>query len=155
MKLGSGIAPVPRYLRAGVTVGLGTDGAGSNNTLDILREVRASALLHKVHGEPTAVTAQEALWMATRGSARALGQKDLGKLSVGSLADIILLNFAQPHLTPGGRIVSDLVYAAYSRDVDTVIVQGQVLLRHGALTTLDEERIRANVNESAQRLFNC
>lgn len=153
MKLGSGIAPVPRYLDAGVTVALGTDGAGSNNTLDVLREVRAAALLHKVQGDPTAVSAPQALQMATREGAQALGQPDLGTLEVGKLADVVLLDFDKSHLTPGGRVVSDLVYAAYASDVDTVIVHGDILLRHGQLTTLDEGYIRAKVNESAQRLF--
>lgn len=153
MKLGSGIAPVPAYLDAGVTVALGTDGAGSNNTLDVLREVRAAALLHKVGGDPTLVNAPQALGFATRGGAAALRVPDLGQLAVGHLADVTLLNFTGAHLTPSGREVSDLVYAAYASDVDTVIVHGQVLLRHRALTTLDEERIRAKVNESAQRLF--
>ncbi|MHB9134009.1 MAG: amidohydrolase family protein [Armatimonadota bacterium] len=153
MKLGSGIAPVPAFLDAGVTVALGTDGAGSNNTLDVLREVRAAALLHKVGGDPTAVSAAQALHMATRGGAAALHLSELGSLQVGKLADIILVNFDQPHLSPSGRVVSDLVYAAYGRDVDTVIVHGKVLLRGGKHTTLDVERIMAKVNESAHRLF--
>jgi len=153
MKLGSGIAPVPAYLDADVIVGLGTDGAGSNNTLDILREVRGAALLHKVHGDPTAIAASEALFMATRGGAAAMRQPDLGSLEIGKIADIALLNFQQPHLAPRGRIISDLVYAAYASDVDTVIVHGKVLMRGRQLLTLDEARIRAKVNESAQRLF--
>jgi len=153
MKLGSGIAPVPALLNAGVTVGLGTDGAGSNNTLDIMREMRLTALLHKVGGDPTAVSAPQALHMATRGGALALNLPDLGALEAGTLADIILLDFDKPHLTPAGRVVSDLVYAAYGSDVDTVIVHGQVLMEGRKLLTLDEERIRAKVNESARRLF--
>lgn len=153
MKLGSGIAPVPAFLDAGVTVGLGTDGAGSNNTLDVLREVRAAALLHKVHGDPTAISAPEALLMATHGSAAALHLPDLGSLEIGKIADITLLDFNKPHLIPENRIISDLVYAAYASDVDTVIVHGQVVMRNRKLLTLDEERIRAKVNESARRLF--
>jgi 5-methylthioadenosine/S-adenosylhomocysteine deaminase len=153
MKLGSGIAPVPAYLNAGIRVGLGTDGAGSNNTLDIMREMRLTALLHKVGGDTTAVSAPEALHLATRGGALALNQPELGTLKAGMLADIILFDFDQPHLTPAGRAVSDLVYAAYSSDVDTVIVHGQVLMEGRKLLTLDEERIRAKVNESAARLF--
>ncbi|HEY3380048.1 MAG TPA: amidohydrolase [Armatimonadota bacterium] len=153
MKLASGIAPVPRYLQAGVTVGLGTDGAGSNNTLDLLREVRTAALLHKVHGDPTAVSAWEAVSLATRGSARALGLSGLGVLEPGALADVVLLDFNKSHLTPAHRAVSHLAYAAYASDVDTVIVHGQVLLRHGQLLGMDEARIRAKVNESAHRLF--
>jgi len=154
MKLGSGISPIPRMLQAGVTVGLGTDSAGSNNTLDMLREVRMAALLHKVHGDPTAVTALEALTLATRGSAQAMRlDAQLGSLQPGKLADVILIDFNKPHLTPGNRVVSDLVYAAYASDVDTVIVHGKVLMRARLLLTLDEERIRAKVNEAARRLF--
>ena len=154
MKLGSGIAPVPRMVQAGVTVGLGTDSAGSNNTLDLLREVRMAALLHKVHGAPTALNALEALTLATRGSAQAMRlDEHLGSLTVGKLADVILLDFNKPHLTPGQRVISDLVYAAYASDVDTVIVHGKVLMRGRQLLTLDEEWIRAKVEESAERLF--
>ncbi|HEY3416687.1 MAG TPA: amidohydrolase [Armatimonadota bacterium] len=153
MKLGSGIAPVSAYLDAGVTVALGTDGAGSNNTLDVLHEARTAALLHKVSGDPTALNAQQAITMATRHGAKALHLPELGTLEVGKLADIILLNFDQPHLTPAKRITSDLVYAASGRDVDTVIVHGQVLLRAGQWTSLDVAQIQAKVNASARRLF--
>ena len=153
MKLGSGIAPVPALLEAEVVVGLGTDGAGSNNTLDVLREVRAAALLHKVNGDPAALNAAQALALATRGGAAALRLPELGSLEVGKLADITLLDFAQPHLTPEGRVLSNLVYAAYASDVDTVIVHGEVLMEHRRLLTLDEPRIRARVNEAVKRLF--
>jgi 5-methylthioadenosine/S-adenosylhomocysteine deaminase len=154
MKLGSGMALVAEYLRAGVTMGLGTDGAGSNNTLDILREARAAALLAKVGGDPTAVPAAQALAMATRDGARALHRTDIGVLEPGRLADIALLDFTAPHLTPSeGREVSHLVYAAGGADVDTVVVHGQVLMRGRRLLGLDEPRIRAHVCESAQRLF--
>lgn len=154
MKLGSGMAPVADYLRVGVTVGLGTDGAGSNNTLDLLREARAAALLAKVSGDPTAVPALQALAMATRDGARALHRNDIGVLAPGRLADIALLDFTAPHLTPAeGREVSHLVYAAGGADVDTVIVHGDVRMRGRQLLGMDEARIRAHVRESAQRLF--
>lgn len=153
MKLASGIAPVPAFLEAGATVALGTDGAGSNNTLDVFREVRQAALLHKVHGDATAVTAPQALWMATRGGAAALGQRDLGSLESGKLADLILLDFTAPHLTPSGRVLSHLVYAAAGADVETVIVHGEVVMAERRLLTLDLARIRARVNEAAARLF--
>ena len=153
LKLGSGIAPVPALLDAGVTVGLGTDGAGSNNTLDVLREVRLAALLHKAGGDATLVNAAQALAMATRNGAAALRLADVGTLEVGKLADIILLDFTRPHVTPRGREVSNLVYAAYGSDVDTVLVHGEVLMEGRRLLTLDEARIRAKVNEAAARLF--
>ncbi len=154
MKLGSGIAPVPALLRAGVPVALGSDGAGSNNTLDILREVRQAALLHKVGGDTTAVNAVQALRMATGGGAAALGHHDIGVLAPGKLADITLLDFQAPHLQPSaGRQQSHLVYAAGGHDVDTVIVHGKVLLRHRELTTLDEKMIFGKVTEITRRLF--
>ncbi|HOF89815.1 MAG TPA: amidohydrolase [Armatimonadota bacterium] len=154
MKLGSGIAPVSAYLDAGVTVGLGTDGAGSNNTLDLLRAAHLAALLAKVGGDPTALPAGQALALATRDGARALHRDDLGVLAPGTLADIALLDFTAPHLAPTeGREISHLVYAARGADVETVIVHGRVLLRGRRLLALDEARIRARVRESAQRLF--
>lgn len=155
MKLGSGIAPIPDYVQRGITVGLGTDGAGSNNTLDVLREVRAAALLHKVGGDATVLPAPQALALATRGNARAFGLTEVGALQVGFLADVVLYDFAKPHLTPGGaaRTVSHLAYAAYASDVDTVIVHGRVLMRGRQLLTLDEQRIYGQIADIARRLF--
>lgn len=153
MKLGSGIAPLPQFLAAGATVGLGTDGAGSNNTLSLFREMHLAALLHKVQGDPTAIKAGQALWMATRGSAAALGLTEVGSLEVGKLADIIVLNFNKPHLLPVYREISNLVYAAYGSDVDSVFVHGRMLMYHNQLTTIDEEQIAIKVNQSVQRLF--
>ena len=154
MKLGSGIAPVSALQDAGVAVALGTDGAGSNNTLDVLREMHMAALLAKVGSDATAVSAPEALRMATRGGAAALRRDDLGVLRVGALADIALLDFTAPHLTPSaGREISHLTYAAHGGDVHTTVVHGQVLMHNRQLRTLDEARIRARVNEAAARLF--
>ncbi len=154
MKLGSGIAPVPALLRAGVPVALGSDGAGSNNTLDILREVRQAALLHKVMGDTTAVSAAQALRMATVSGAAALGHADIGVLAPGKLADITLLDFNCAHLQPSaGRQQSHLAYAASGHDVNTVIVHGKVLLRNHQLTTIDEKLIFTKVEEIARRLF--
>jgi 5-methylthioadenosine/S-adenosylhomocysteine deaminase len=154
MKLASGRAPMPDLLAAGVTVGLGTDGAGSNNTLDVLREVRSAALLHKLDGDPTAVPAAQALAMATREGAKAIGWPELGTLEVGKQADVVLFDPSAPHLCPdGGRLVSHLAYAAYASDVDTVVVAGKVLMRGRRLLTIDIERVKAKVAESAARLF--
>lgn len=153
MKLGSGIAPITRYLKNGVTVALGSDGAGSNNTLDILREMHTAALLHKVAGDSTAVNALQALQLATYAGANALRLPELGYLSAGKLADVILVDFQQPHLKPKDRIISNLVYAAGAGDVDTVIVHGKILLRKRQLTTLDLTTIYAHVEESVTRLF--
>jgi 5-methylthioadenosine/S-adenosylhomocysteine deaminase len=154
MKLASGAAPIPRLLEANAIIGLGTDGAASNNNLDILEEARLAALLHKLHaGDPTLVTAQQALCMATRGGAEALGIHDhVGRIVPGMRADIVLLDFRQPHLFPRHDIVSHLVYAARAGDVRTVFVNGRPLMIDRALQTLDEQEIFGQVGERLKRL---
>ncbi|WP_046730001.1 amidohydrolase [Streptomyces humi] len=139
LKLGCGIAPVPRLLGAGVTVGLGTDGAVSSNTLDLLGAVRQAALVHKAGGDPTAVGAEQAVRMATVEGARALGlDGQLGSLEPGKRADLIVLDLGKPHLTPRHDAWSMLAYAAQASDVRDTVVDGRVLMRDRALTTLDE-----------------
>ncbi|MFD5798749.1 amidohydrolase [Streptomyces diastatochromogenes] len=139
LKLGCGIAPVPRLLSAGVTVGLGTDGAVSSNTLDVLGAVRQAALVHKAGGDPTAVGAEQAVRMATLEGARALGLGEhLGSLEAGKRADLIVLDLAAPHLRPAHDPWSTLAYAAHAADVRDTVVDGRVLMRDRRLTTLDE-----------------
>jgi 5-methylthioadenosine/S-adenosylhomocysteine deaminase len=154
LKLASGLAPVSAMLEAGITVGLGTDGAASNNNLDLWEEMRLAALLHKATtGDPTAVSAEQALLMATREGARCLGlDGSVGTLEAGKKADIILVDFNKPHLYPRHNVVSHLVYAANSADVDTVLVDGRVLLRGGEFTQLDGGAICAQAAASAERL---
>ena len=154
MKLGSGIAPVPKMRSRGVIVGIGTDGAASNNNLDMLEEARLAALLHKVAtGDPTVISAYEALAMATRESARALGIFDqVGSIEVGKRADVILMDLDQPHLSPRHNVVSHIVYAARASDVTTTIVHGEVLMRDRELTALDEEEIMREASRRARRL---
>lgn len=154
MKLASGIAPVTRLLEAGVTVGLGTDGAASNNNLDMLEEMRSAALLQKVaNSDPEALHAYAALEMATIGGARALGLGEkVGTLEPGKRADIILLNLRKPHLYPPHDVVAHVVYAAQAADVDTVIVDGNVLVEAGWLRTVDTEAVMDNARRGALRL---
>ena len=154
MKLASGVAPVPQLLQAGAIVGLGTDGPASNNNLDVLEEARLAALLHKLQaGDPTLVTAPEALSMATRGGAAALGiAHRVGQLKPGMKADVVLLDFQQPHLFPPYDVVSHLVYAARAGDVRTVFVNGQPLMLNRELQTLDERNIFSQVRERLKRL---
>ncbi len=154
MKLASGVAPIPRLLQANAIVGLGTDGAASNNNLDILEEARLAALLHKLQaGDPTLVTAQQALCMATRGGAEALGIHDrVGQLRPGMRADVVLLDFRQAHLFPRHDIVSHLVYAARAGDVRTVFVNGRPLMVDRELQTLDEQEIFDQVARRLNRL---
>ncbi|MFJ8362573.1 amidohydrolase [Streptomyces sp. NPDC093984] len=139
LKLGCGIAPVPRLLDAGVTVGLGTDGAVSSNTLDVFDAMRQAALVHKASGDPTAVGAEQAVRMATIEGARALGLGDrLGSLEAGKRADVIVVDVGRPHLRPRHDLWSTLAYAAHSADVRDTVVDGRILMRDRALTTLDE-----------------
>ncbi|WSL11459.1 amidohydrolase [Streptomyces sp. NBC_01288] len=150
LKLGCGIAPVPRLLSAGVTVGLGTDGAVSSNTLDVLGAVRQAALVHKAGGDPTAVGAEQAVRMATIEGARALGLGDhLGSLEAGKRADLVVLDLNAPHLRPLHDPWSTLAYAAHSADVRDTVVDGRVLMRNRTLGTLDEEAVLAELESLA------
>ncbi|RMG55815.1 MAG: amidohydrolase, partial [Acidobacteria bacterium] len=149
MKLASGIAPVPEMIRAGVAVGLGTDGAASNNTLDMFEAMKTTALLHKVaSGDPRLLTAHQVLEMATIGGARALHlEKEIGSLEPGKRADVIIVGLDAPHQIPLYDVESQLVYASRASDVKTVIVNGRVVMRDGHLLTLDTATIRTKANE--------
>jgi 5-methylthioadenosine/S-adenosylhomocysteine deaminase len=151
LKLASGIAPVPDMLRAGVVVGLGTDGAASNNELDLLAEIQFAALLHKgVRLDPLAVPASVALEMATIGGARALGlDAKVGSLEVGKRADLVIIDLDEDSLVPLYDPVSHLAYAIESADVRTVIVDGRIVVADGALLTADDGEIRRRVRALA------
>lgn len=154
MKLASGIAPLPQLLAAGVTVGIGTDGASSNNNLDMLEEMRTAALLHKVNeGDPMALPALQALKMATCEGAKALRLEEVGSLKPGYKADLILINLDKPHLYPRHNLAAHVVYAAHSADVDTVIIDGRIVMEHKKVLTIDKERVFQEVGERVQRLL--
>jgi 5-methylthioadenosine/S-adenosylhomocysteine deaminase len=146
LKLGSGIASVSKWRQAQLKVGIGTDGAASNNNLDMLEETRLAALLAKTN-DPTALPASEALEMATLGGARALDFNDVGLLEEGRRADIALFDMQGVHWVPGFNPVSDLVYAAASADVETVIVNGQILMERREIKSFDEEKAKARVHQ--------
>ncbi|MEW6387173.1 MAG: amidohydrolase [Thermodesulfobacteriota bacterium] len=154
MKLAAGIAPVTALLHQGVTVGLGTDGCASNNNLDLLQELDTAAKLQKVHNlDPTSLSAPVALALATRGSARLLGlSQEVGALTPGRNADLVVIDLDQPHLTPIYNPYSQLVYAATGADVQTVMVHGRVLVQDRELLTLDLEETLARARELAQRV---
>jgi len=154
MKLASGIAPVVRLLEAGAVVGLGTDGASSNNNLDMMEEMRSAALLQKVAtGDPLVMPSFASLQMATAGGARALGLAgETGMLKPGLKADLILVNFHRPHLYPRHDDYAHLVYAAQSADVDTVLIDGRVVMEGRRVLTMDEEEVMANAERCARRL---
>jgi 5-methylthioadenosine/S-adenosylhomocysteine deaminase len=143
MKLASGIAPIPAMLSAGICVSLGTDGAASNNNLDMLEELRLAAMLHKVHAlDPLLIPAKTAVDMATVNGAQALGlNKVTGVIAPGFKADITLFNMHAPHWYPRHDRVSLLTYSAGAGDVNTVMVDGKILLDNKSLTTIDEEQV--------------
>lgn len=154
MKISSGIAPVARMLRDGVRVGLGTDGAATNNDLDMWEEIRLAAFLQKVATmDPQVIPARTALRMATLGGAEAIGLGDeIGALTVGRRADLIQVSLADLHFTPLYDVVSHLAYVADEQDVVTVIVDGKVLMSEGKVLSVDEQRVRAEASALAARI---
>jgi 5-methylthioadenosine/S-adenosylhomocysteine deaminase len=145
MKLASGTAPVPAYLRADVAIGLGTDGAASNNDLDMFEAMRFAALLHKhASADPQALSARTALEMATIRGARALGmEKRIGSLEPRKRADVITVSINGARQTPMYDAISHLVYVIRGEDVQNTIVNGQVLMRDRKVLTLDEKAVIA------------
>jgi 5-methylthioadenosine/S-adenosylhomocysteine deaminase len=143
MKLGSGIAPIPEYLRHGIPVGLGTDGTASNNDLSIFDAMDVGAKLQKVaHSDNTAMTAPQVLRMATIEGAKALGlEKEIGSLEVGKKADLICVDLEYPHLQPIHDLCSQLVYATKGTEVRNVICDGKILMRDHAITHFDQSAI--------------
>lgn len=155
MKLASGIAPVPAMLKAGIAVGLGTDGASSNNNLDMIQEMRSCALLHKVNSmDPTVLPAYQALEMATALGAKALGWDDeIGMLKPGYKADLILIDLNAAHMIPHYDIVANIVYSAQAADVDTVIIDGQIVMENRRITQFDEQEVLAKCQALARDLI--
>lgn len=154
LKLASGIAPVPKMRSAGITVGLGTDGASSNNKLDMFAEMRLAALIHKAAAlDPFAVKADEAMQMGTAEGAKCLGYDDLGALDEGKLADIILIDRSGYHWKPRFNSISLAVYAGNSMDVDTVIVNGQLLMHGKELLTIDKEQLDFETERVTKKLY--
>lgn len=154
LKLASGIAPVPKMRSAGITVGLGTDGASSNNKLDMFAEMRLAALIHKAAAlDPFAVKADEAMQMGTAEGAKCLGYDDLGALDEGKLADLILIDRSGYHWKPRFNSISLAVYAGNSMDVDTVIVNGRLLMRGKELLTIDKEQLDFETERVTKKLY--
>ena len=154
MKIASGISPVTEMLQAGVRVGLGTDGAASNNDLDMWEEMRLAALLQKVDRmDPQVLSASTVLTMATRGGAIAIGLGDTtGSLEVGKQADLIQVAFDDVHHVPTYDVISHLVYVTDEQDVASVIVDGKILMREGEILTIDTKRVAAEANALAAQI---
>ena len=154
MKLAAGTAPVPQLRRAGVAVGLGTDGSASNNDVDMWEEMDTAAKLHKlISKDPTVLNAREAVEMATIGGARAIHlDKDIGSLEAGKLADIIIVNFSGIHQTPVYNVYSALVYSTKASDVATVMINGRLVMEDRKVLTIDARAVRAKANEYRDRI---
>jgi 5-methylthioadenosine/S-adenosylhomocysteine deaminase len=154
LKLASGVSPVPQMLAAGVKVGLGTDGAASNNNLDMWQEMNLAALIHKaVALDPTTLPAATVLRMATLGGAEAIGlDARIGAITVGRQADLIQVRLDRPHLIPLYDVISHLVYAARADDVTTVVVDGKVVMLNGDVLTLDLRTIHAKARRIARQI---
>ena len=142
LKLGSGIAPIVRLLDEGVSVSLGADGAACNNRLDMFTEMRTAALLQKALHGPEVLPASRVLRMGTIDGAKAMGlDSEIGSLEVGKCADVVLVRLDRLHSTPVTDVISALVYSATPDDVDTVIIDGELLMRERQLLTMDEKEI--------------
>ena len=154
LKLGSGVAWIPAMKAAGVPVALGTDGVSSNNNQDMFEEMKFAAVLHNgVTRDPLALLPQDVLAMATREGAKALGRKT-GRIAPGYVADLILVDFTRPHLTPCHSVMDNLVYAAHGSDVVMNMARGKIIYKDGSFLTLDLEKIQAEVKSYAlPRLF--
>lgn len=154
LKLGSGVAWVPAMKAAGVPIALGTDGVSSNNNQDMFEEMKFAAVLHNgVTRNPLALLPRDVLAMATRDGGRALGRKT-GVIAPGYTADLILVDFTRPHLTPCHSVMDNLVYAAHGSDVVMNMARGKIIYKDGTFLTLDLEKIQAEVKSYAlPRLF--
>lgn len=154
LKLGSGVAWIPAMKAAGVNVALGTDGVSSNNNQDMFEEMKFAAVLHNgVTHNPLALLPRDVLAMATRDGGKALGRKT-GVIAPGYTADLILVDFTRPHLTPCHSVMDNLVYAAHGSDVVMNMARGKIIYKDGTFLTLDLEKIQAEVKSYAlPRLF--
>jgi 5-methylthioadenosine/S-adenosylhomocysteine deaminase len=154
MYLASGIAPVTRMLRRGIAVALATDGPGSNNSQDMLETLKFTACLAKVGTlDPTALLPGDVLKMACQFGSRAFGQPDLGRLAPGCKSDVVLVDLDSPRMQPVLSVPSALVYNANGGDVDTVIVDGRILMQGKRITCLDEPALLAECRTAARRLL--
>lgn len=154
LKLGSGIADIAKYMKNGINIALGTDGASSNNNLNMFEEMKTAALLMSgINKDPSLVKPQEILDMATVNGAAALKRDNLGCLRKGAEADYIIINSEQPHYYPNHNIVNNLVYSALGGDVETTVIKGRVLYHKGEYKTIDMEFVRSEIMKIKKELF--
>jgi 5-methylthioadenosine/S-adenosylhomocysteine deaminase len=154
LKLASGIAPIPKLLNAGVKVAFGTDGAASNNDLSILGEMSTAAKVHKaVSGDPTALDSKTALLMATKNGADIIGLGDkIGSIKAGKQADIVIADLNKPHLSPIYDIYSHITYSMQPSDIETVLVNGKIIVDDRTLKTMDEGEIMCKAREWQKKI---
>ena len=154
MKLGNGFAPVPEMLEKGINVCIGTDGAASNNSLNLFHEMSLLALIHKgVKRTPQCISAAQNFRIATINGAKALGlSEEIGSLEVGKKADIAILNLNTPSLTPRNNLLAGLSYSANGSEVETVIIDGKITMENRRVLTMDEEVVYEKVNEIITRM---
>jgi len=154
-KFGNGIAPLSDFLKAKITVGLGSDGPATNNCIDIFQEMKFACLLQRAaHRDPTVVKAEDALRMATISGAGLLGMdNEIGSIEIGKRADIIIIDFRKPHLYPRTDVISHLVYSVKASDVDTTIVDGKILMRNRKVLTLNESAVLEEVQEAYRTAY--
>lgn len=152
MKLSSGTAPIPKMIKKGIAVGIGTDGASSNNDLDMFGEMRSASFQQKLVGSPEDLKAYEVLDMATNGGAKVTGLKEIGRLAPGYKADLISIDLDQPHFYPRFSIPSHLAFCARGSDVRTVMVDGKILMEDRRLLTLDQRKICLEVEKRSKRI---
>lgn len=154
LKLASGIAPVPQALEKAVNVILGTDGASSNNNLNMFEEIHLASLIHKgVNHDPLLISAETALRMATTNGAAALGVKDIGVIEEGAKADLILIDMDKPHILPVHNVLSAVAYSVQGSDVYMTMVDGRILYENGEFKTIDKEKVKYNIQKCYDRLF--
>lgn len=152
MKLNSGTAPIPEMLKRGIAVGIGTDGASSNNNLDMIGEMRSAALQQKLVADATALPAYQVLEMATVGGAKVLGWDRLGRIVPGYKSDLIMIDMDQPHFYPRFSVPAHLVYAAHGSDVRNVMVNGELVMEERQILTFDEKEVCREAEARAKRI---
>jgi 5-methylthioadenosine/S-adenosylhomocysteine deaminase len=153
-KLASGIAPIPEYLREGINVAIGGDGAPCNNRLDQFLEMREAGLMQKIRLGPAALSARDVVMMATEGGARLLGwEKEMGTLDPGKRANIILVDQSGFHTLPSTDPATNVVYSNTAADVVMTIVDGKILFEDGRINTIDEEQLRDEVRYEQKELL--
>jgi 5-methylthioadenosine/S-adenosylhomocysteine deaminase len=155
LKLGNGFTRVAKLMENGVNIALGTDGSSSNNNVNMFEEINLAAIVNKgVNNEPTCVPAMTALEMATKNGAKALGlYKEIGSIETGKKADIIIIDLNKPHFYPIHDVVAAMVYSAQASDVETVIINGKIIMENYEIKTIDVKKVYENIEKSIDRLI--